>query len=666
MIAPFDTLQAWWPWAAGALAVLTLLYLLEPRRRQVAVPFGALWRTVLERAESRRIGRRWRRFFSWLFLATCTSGLLAALAEGPLGLRALRERQQPPATHTVLLVDVSATMATVDGDPGPGLLPRTRLELAQEALDEIVADALPRERFLVVAAAAAPRTQAPWSDEAQTVRAAIAGLRSTDAGLDLERALRAAVDAVRERTMPRVVVVTDGGPSTTGFVVPESMRGVPIRVRRVGPEAAAEGRLVDNAAVERVGVRAAEADPGRGVVTARIRNDRGVATRLRVLLSADREGQGPVDFARAESVVAEQVVELAPRAVQSVAFADVTLAPGRFAVQVRPADGAAWRDVAPYDDWGFGVAARRRKVGVLLVGRGNLFLEAALLANDGFDVRRLAPDAYQPANFARSRRLGHGIDVVVLDQVDAPAPDGTPTWRFDLRAGQHGAAGDAEPRSAGELAVGDDEHPVVRGLSLQDGNVDQVRPLTPPTGARVLLRERGGVALAYATDAGVRGLVFGLDLLETDLGGRYFLPLLVSNAVEWLAGEDEAVVGPLEVGRPWALGLPVAAERWTWTEPGTPARAAFASDDALLASSEVQGIHVWRSHEGFEIARPTILPATEQPSRVSPDAAAWAPRARAAHDAAPRSPWPAWTILVVAVAGLLLLEWALYQRRRTL
>ncbi|MCB9738093.1 MAG: VWA domain-containing protein [Deltaproteobacteria bacterium] len=673
MIGTFDTLQALFPWAAGALGVLTLLYLLEPRRRQVAVPFGALWRKVLERAEARRIGRRWRRFFSWLFLAVCISALLAAVGEEPLGLRALRERQQPPPLHTVLLVDVSATMATLDGDRDGALGPRQRLDEARRRLRAVVEDALPRERFLVVAAAVAPRTQAPWSEEKRAVLAAIDGLEATDAGLDLERALAAAVDAVQDRSTPRVVVVTDGGPSLHPVArALDAIRGVPVRWLIVGPaalgetpEEAASERLVDNAAVERVGVRSSLIDPGRGVVSARVRNDRGQATRLRVLLSAARDGRAPEDFARPEAVVAEQVVEVPPRSTVAVAFADVTLAPGRFAVQVRPAADADFRDLAPFDDWGFGVAARRRKVGVLLVGKGNLFLEAALLAHDGLDVRRVSPQDYRPAAFPRDKRLLHGVDVAILDQVEAEAPQDTPVWRFDLRPHTAAAPGEEAPRSAGELVIGEEDHPAVRALSLHDANFDQVRGLTLPTGAHPLLKERGGAVLAYARDDGVRRLDFGIDLLETDLGGRYFMPLLVGNAVEWLAGEEAAIVSPLEVGRPWAIGLPVGGQRWTWFEPGLPPRQAHASDDALLASSEAQGIHVWTSDSGLELARPTRLADGERPGRVGKRGPAWTPHPTAARDDTPRAPWPAWTLLVAFAAAALLLEWGLYQRRRT-
>ena len=51
--------------AAGA-GVITLLYLLRMRRRQVIVPFAELWEQVTRESETRKLWRKLRRLFSWL------------------------------------------------------------------------------------------------------------------------------------------------------------------------------------------------------------------------------------------------------------------------------------------------------------------------------------------------------------------------------------------------------------------------------------------------------------------------------------------------------------------------------------------------------------------------------------------------------------------------
>lgn len=683
MIAAFATLEELWPWAGAVLGLLALLYLLEPRRRRVEVPFGALWKAVLARAESRRIGRRWRRILSWLLMSSIAAAMLAALADGPLGLAAWTERRAPPPRHTVVLVDVSASMATLDGDRGEGLLARSRLDEARVAVDGVLANAAPGERFLLVAAAAAPRTQAPWADDTATIRTGMARLQPTDAGLDLERALAAADAALRGRSDGQIVVVSDGG---RPIAVPSRPPASPLRWVLVGPAGrqqadvataagqggdapiapgAAPAVGIDNVAVVRVGVRASSEDPGRGVVTARIRNDRAVDVEVRVELASRAEGASVADFGAASAVVAEQRVTLPARSEQAVTFTAVDLVSGRFAVHVRPAAADGVIDLAPWDDWGFAVAAQRRRLGVLLVGDDNLFLEAALVANDRFTVKRLTVAGYAPQAWTAAQRLQHGIDVVVLDQVPAPAPDGVPALRLDLRSHPDAAAGAADPRPALELSARTPKHPVLRGVSLHDANVDVCRVLDVPTGSTVLWADRDGAAVALASDVGVRRVDFGLDLVETDIGGRYLMPLLIANAIEWLASEEEVLVSPLEVGRPWAIGLPVQAATWTWAEPGTAPVTARWSDDALLGTSERAGIHVWRSDSGYELARPTVLPGTERPDAWTVPGPRWQRDDDTVRSAHPAAPWPAWSLLAAMAAALLWVEWGLYQRRRT-
>jgi hypothetical protein len=56
-------------------AAITALYLLRMRRRQLVVPFAALWRQVTRESDTRRLWRKLRRVLSWLLQV----GLLALL-----------------------------------------------------------------------------------------------------------------------------------------------------------------------------------------------------------------------------------------------------------------------------------------------------------------------------------------------------------------------------------------------------------------------------------------------------------------------------------------------------------------------------------------------------------------------------------------------------------
>ena len=66
--------------AAGAVAI-TALYLLRMRRRQVVVPFAALWQRVTRESDTRRLWKRLRRLLSWLLQIGLLALLCAALGD---------------------------------------------------------------------------------------------------------------------------------------------------------------------------------------------------------------------------------------------------------------------------------------------------------------------------------------------------------------------------------------------------------------------------------------------------------------------------------------------------------------------------------------------------------------------------------------------------------
>ncbi|MCA9687733.1 MAG: BatA domain-containing protein, partial [Myxococcales bacterium] len=96
--------------AAGA-GVITLLYLLRMRRRQVIVPFAELWEQVTRESETRKLWRKLRRLFSWLVQLFLLALVCLALGD-PRPEVWLRE----PATIAIV-VDTSASMAAAVPDP---------------------------------------------------------------------------------------------------------------------------------------------------------------------------------------------------------------------------------------------------------------------------------------------------------------------------------------------------------------------------------------------------------------------------------------------------------------------------------------------------------------------------------------------------------------------
>ena len=659
LLNPRDVLRL----AGVMLALIGLLYLLRPRQRRVEVPFGGLWQKVLAESESRVVGRNLRRLLSFLLMLLLAGLCIAALADPLFGRIADGPRMATVRPHTVVVVDVSASMQTEDGQNG------TRLAEAQAALRQWLLAAPADEDVLLLAASGHAEVLAGWGSDRATLEARIGQLHATDGGLDLRRAIDTAQQALAHQSQPRIVLVSDAGPAElpldeTPSVGVEHLRVGPMRAWQ--PGVAVSPAPMGNLAVGELRVRPDPLDPSRGTLTVQVRNDSGRAVAAQLLLAGSDTAYDAATFSQTEAL--RRIVDVAlPPGVSTQTVPGVDLTAARFAVQVRGKAGP--HDLAPWDDWGFAVLAERRELGVLVVSGasgvdpavGNLYLAAALFAHGKVKVQHIALADYHPEQFAARDRARHGIDVVVLDQAGFVLPDGTPGLVLSLA----GAPTETLHVAQGpELVVRDEEHAAMRGISFQDTNFDKVRLIPTRPGDRVLAAVKPRGAVMVARQDAVRSLEWGIDLLETDLGARYSLPLLVSNALLWLAGQEESLVPPLLVGRPWAVDAPVDAS-WQYIEPGQAPRPARTSARQLLGQSERHGVHVWQSDGDRLVARATVLAPAENPTLLQP----WGPTARvlpASHVVAKSGQaWPRWSLWLLAALLVLAVEWLTYLRRRT-
>lgn len=679
MIPAIDSLQRLVGLAVAVAVALLLAYLLRPRRRQVEVPFSGLWQRVLQRRDARSLGRRWQRWLSLLLMVAIAGLLWGALAQ-PL-LRPQDTAGPVARWSTVLVVDRSASMATRDGQCGDGAL-CARFDEAREAVVRWLDATAEDEDVLLMAASGHAEVLGGWGSDKTALQRAVQTVEVTDGGLDWAGALDTATQMLRGRRGARIVLVSDGGlplaaaPTATVdvqriWVGP--LRSPPRAVAAAAPLAAASSTVaLDDLAVVDARLRAQADDPDRGVLTVRVRNDaqRTIAARLVVCSAAD--AQLPAEFAADRAL--RRLVEVTIPAGESLHRIDgLDLIEGRFAVRVEGREastdgGAAWRDVAPWNDWGFAVLASQRRLKVLRVGSPNRFIEGALAALGRVDVVNVAAEDYQPQHWQAVARGRHGIDLAVLDQVDAPPPTGLPALVLALQPPADATAS-ARLLSGPEILVRAGDHPAMRNVSFQDTNFDQVRVLAVgPLDETLAAATLGGgrsAAVMVARHGTVRRLDWGIDLLQTDLVGRYALPILLANAVAFLAGEEDGVSTPLELGRPWAVEAAVRGGKWQYLEPGQRPRPARQSAGQLLAASEIHGLHVWRDDMGREEARPSVMPASERAASVQRDGMPHAPRPRPPVRNGPAMAWPHFAVWLLA--GLLALagEWWLYLRRRT-
>ena len=224
---------------AGGLAIAAL-HLLRRRRREVVVPFAALWFGQGAAARSSRWARRLRDGVALLLaLALLIFVLVGAADLTP----AARDAQGRSA---VILVDRSASMSAHD-EPG------TRLAAARRRAQEVARGIARSDRGLVASFAADASAESGFEADPAGLERAIAAIAPSEEPGDLPRALQFAAAILTGRPRPTVVLISDGAFNDEARrIVPP---GLDVRYLPVG-------RRGRNVAILSFAARRPPADPG--------------------------------------------------------------------------------------------------------------------------------------------------------------------------------------------------------------------------------------------------------------------------------------------------------------------------------------------------------------------------------------------------------------------
>jgi hypothetical protein len=290
-----------------------------------------------------------------------------------------------------------------------------------------------------------------------------------------------------------------------------------------------------------------------------------------------------------------------------------------------------------------------KPVRVLLVTKGNVFLEKALSAEPGVSYELVAPDGWSEAISAK-------FDATVYDDL---VPVGWESGHA-LFVGRTPFDSGEAPLLKPVLTDIDVAHPVLRMVELGKVTILRARTLALPQNTDewrydAPLRSFENPLLITGErrdDRKVRVTALGLDLTATDLPLRVAFPLLVTNAVHWLAGTVAEPRLPLRCGETIAL----------------------AGDERIVAPSPVAGFFQPLKNGFYELQRGghrewiAVNTASEQESdlRRATDAASAGeslPLPRLAGNWIPA--WPPWRWLALGALFLAATEWSLFHRRRT-
>ena len=485
-----------WALIAGVL-VLLVLFFIRPRPLVLAVSSHVLWKQVVPKRLDPLIKEIIALLLQLLILAAVVAALGAPqrVAEEPEvidvgGVKRPNDR--------VMVVDLSASMAAADGEG-------SRLDSVRDRLQAILDDLAEGERIAIVHAAPVATVAVPLTADRQRIGLGIRSLAVRPGRADLPAALsEARVLAAAARSPSEIRVFSDEP-------VPrfEPTDGCALVLEPVGSPQ-------PNVAVTAFDVRATDGLPAKLEAFVRVTSFAPTAARVTVSIETPTKvlGRATYDLPAWESL--DRVYHFYPPDEERV---EVVLDPIELEEGV---DGLAT------DDHAFAFLPELRPARVLLVSRGNQYLQTALNLIPGLKL-----DAVTPGEFKRSAAASGRYDVVFYDSFVPESPPRVNSFFVNPPVAVSGfsLARRVEAPTTTGWNLG---HPLFANLVLRDLNVAvsgqfeagsrDVRLIDTPTGPIALAREHGGA----------RQVVFGFDFADSDLPLRVAFPQLIFNTVLWM------------------------------------------------------------------------------------------------------------------------------------
>lgn len=472
---------------ALALPVVVVFYLLKRKRVVRLVPSTLLWQKFLADSQASAPFQKLRN--NWLLLLQLLLLALAVLA-------LMRPYFTGSATETnlrVVILDGSASMQATDVKP-------SRFEAAQAEALKWVDGLRDGEQMMVLLAGATTEVkQSPTTDKS-ALRRALQSCAATDSPTRLADALKTAGAFTFEKrgeetvTSGEIHLFSDGAAPDLEDL---ANKNLPLVYHRIGTAR-------ENAGIVRLDARANPENPSERAVFASVANHATNEARLDVELLFDG-----------------QSIETRPLTVggtntELIIFTAPQQRDGVFTVRLTTDDALAADNQASI------VSVMPRPVKVLLVSKGNRFLEKAIKGASGVQLST-APQLTDGTE---------GFDVVVLDDVIPVA------WPRVNTLAIHTASTNWFPgwETVKSPPVVDwkSAHPLLRFVSFDNVQVAETLGVkAPPWG--IALVESPQTPLIVAGELNRQRIVWvGFDPLQSTWPLRISFPIFMANAVDWL------------------------------------------------------------------------------------------------------------------------------------
>ena len=602
-------------WLFSLAPIVIVLYLLKVTRRRRTVSTLFFWQRVVEEQPRHALFHRLRNFLSLLLNLLILLCLILAAAQLRWPGFSSVER------NTFLIIDNRARMQARD------VAGRTRLDVAKKLARQILRRTSARNPTGLIILEEKPETEVALTDDAEELQRALNALQPTDTAGKLDDALQLAERILASRP-GRILLLSDE---------PARKPMSAIEFKQFG----LTNEFLDNVAIVGMEARALPENPETAEVFVKAANFSQSVKNVKVELTVD------------ETLFDLKAIDLSPGESRAIIFSGISglkrYANSRGLIVAR----IEGQDALSTDNQAYALLPERKPILVLLVTRNNWFLENALKAGEANETQIVSP-----ANYRIS--LNQSFDVVIFDRelpseitLDAPG-----NFLF-LGVSPLPPAVLSDHPVIVETDPGD---PIMRFVDLNTSTILRAVRLPleiPGWTVRAPVAGADGPLVVSLESSRRRRVIIAFDPIDSDLPVRVAFPLLIHNAVAWLANKNNDAQVQIQAGDTLHLENGIHVVHGPLTASGSGQKFAVDGDFRPTRNG------FYRIENGQEqklIAVNTFDPAQSDlrsiglpepgPATVWPSVVGWLS-------------WPPWIyfgLLALSFSGL---EWWMYHRRRT-
>jgi hypothetical protein len=668
-----------------ALVPIIALYFLKLKREHRVVPSTLLWKKVIDDMQVNSPFQKLKYSLLLLLQLLLVALLGFALARPYLSLSGYA------GSKSILLIDTSASMATRDAGRSGDL---TRLEAAVREAEIKINDMRQNDEIMLVTFDRDVRQLSKFSNDRGLLKQILAGIKTRDVITRANEAFETAMALCDGQTDVKVLVLSDGCFGKVKLlkdqdkVVKGNTEDVGSAAQQVSEVDRLQRRLSnfkfvsygqdasDNIGITQIDARSRPikttddngkrvdmletqifvmvenfSSQSRDVVLSLSTGERRFQPKVITLKGRPSRGESLGDSAQGTTSEASRSVEVfkLPLGTTGVVTAHIDSPRDKFSI----------------DDTANCVIGNVEGTHLLLVSKGNYFLEKALGAMKGVNITTMLPDDFVKQWDQKAQQLVEPYDACVFEDV-APISwtEGGALFLGSMPP-LPGFAKDAKPVEWPSVVDWDISHPVMRYVNFGNVNVAKSHAWTVPKTTRIIVEGSGGPLVVASESDRLRTIGISFDIFSSDWAYRPALPLFLRNAVPWLA-EASPRRHPTgqQTGEPIVIPPGLGADTATLHKPdGSSEKLEISRDHTTFSKgTDKAGLYYLKdlpvertyavnlaSRDESENGAQAVLRVNDFTMQSNPSAI--------------EAKREIWRDLALAAAGLLLLEWWVFHRR---